>query len=128
MSKSYARRRTDPDDLSHPDNKPYTGKLVNHPLRNQDAVVTSGTLRAFEALLELLDSGDGWIRMTSDLDSKTIYLKYKYKHGKWKNHYVMAVATPDILAWGITLLLAKVEQVAAGERKPTHDSAYNYED
>ncbi len=128
MSKQYARRlaKNDPkgDRRSRsflPEPSPLPASSVETEVRDL-AVLDTGA-----ALLALLARGDGWVRATSDLDLKNLYLKYKYTSGTWRGHYVMVVTTPDMLQWGMQLLLYKTHQADSGELRPSKDTPYNYQ-
>lgn len=80
--------------------------------------------RGCSALSHLLLRDDGWLRISPAGDGKTVYLKWKYSRGPWRNHYVMAVG--HIWAWDIAieLLERKVAEVDQGSRVPTKDTWY----
>ncbi len=127
MSKAHERRTRESKDVRS--TNPNAGNaLHNHPLRNPDAPSHSPALDALRAQQAMLMRGDGWLRLTSDTDGKTIYLKYKWKSGNHRNKYVMVVATLDQLAWGLALLHTKCEKADTGEIRPTPDAAYNYDE
>lgn len=74
----------------------------------------------------LLARGDGWMRWTSDMEGKTVFLKYKFTSLHWPNHYVF-VSGPvyDIALW-VGALVRKCEKVDSGDLKPTQDKPYNH--
>jgi hypothetical protein len=75
---------------------------------------------------ELLANPHGWLRFTTSLDGKTLYLKYKWTHpAHLRNTYVMAVVAPYQLGLGLQILLGKVNDVEAGTRHPTPDKGYD---
>lgn len=129
MSKTDTGRRvrTDPKgDVRSTTATPLGSAL--HPEKDHTSPYATTPTVAIGCLAHLLDRGDGWVRATSDTDGKTVYLKYKWKSGKWRNHYVMVVCVVDQLSWGLALLETKVSRVSGGEMRPTHDSAYNYDE
>lgn len=128
MSKQYARRLAKSD----PKGDRRSRSIIPVPLPATVPATESlerdlSTLDTGAALLALLARGDGWVRATADLDLKNLYLKYKYTAGAWRGHYVMVVTTPDMLQWGMQLLLYKTHQVDAGEQRPSKDTPYVYQ-
>lgn len=128
MSKAYRRRETRanadaatiiPDASDGAATDGYLADIVGN---------TPKASTGLPALAQLLHRGDGWVRMVGDLDGKNLYLKYKWTGGEWRNHYVMAVVMLETLSFGLGLLLAKVQQVDIGVRRPTPDRNFDYTD
>jgi hypothetical protein len=129
MSKQYARR--DPKADPKGDRRSRTISPPVPPVQTYEYHLTERGEAALNAMVDLADllmRGDGWVRMTSSLDMKTVYLKYKYNHGQWKGCYVMVVATLDQLAWAVSLLHYKLQQVERAELRPSQDTFYDWKD
>jgi hypothetical protein len=79
---------------------------------------------AMDALRSLMNSGEGYVRITADLDGK-MFWRWKWTEGQHAGYYVMFVAdkyTP--FHDGANGLAAKAGDVWAGKRKPTKDKPY----
>ena len=74
----------------------------------------------------LLGRGDGWMRWTSDLDGKVLFLKYKFTSIRWPNHYVFVSGPIWDVALMVSALVRKCEKVDAGQLQPTMDKPYNH--
>lgn len=129
MSKQYERRRAKSDPKGDrrsrsisPDPAPVAGIILERQelgLLDQDAIYS---------LQWLLTRGDGWVRLTSTLDMKTVYAKYKWTSGNNRGKYVMAVGTVDQMAWVLCLLRHKALEVDRGERSPSQDTFYDWKE
>lgn len=126
MSKAYARR------AAHRNPKGDVRSTTIQPVPQdgpQAALLPDGLspliYDATECLQVLLTRGDGWVRVTADMDGKNVYCKYKYHRGENRGYYVMAVVTVDQLLWGLQLLVAKTNQVDLGLLRPAKDTAYD---
>lgn len=93
-------------------------------LVGQTVAVSAGD-RALEAFTALLLRVDGWLRIVSHDDGKTVYFKFKFTSDRWPNHYVMYVEREYCYACGLIGLLAKVHAVDAGHLKPVEDHFYD---
>lgn len=73
--------------------------------------------------LELLAGveADGYFKATLGDEGKTWFLCWRWQHGTWAGHYVMARVLRGQVAFGLSLLLEKVAEVRCGVRKPTRD-------
>lgn len=76
-------------------------------------------------LAVILGRDDGWLRVVPDHDTQVLWLKWKYTHGPWAGHYVMARVGDWAVAYGLSLLLDKLDAVDVGARRPTKDTAYD---
>lgn len=95
-----------------------------HPAHRD--VVTTGTLESHRAytlfaLGVLVDRADGWLRVVPERDGNSVFIKWKFTHGLWDGHYVLAVTTRFSIAAGFATLLEKLEDVDRGRRRPTKD-------
>lgn len=119
----YAKNPTTPRKNLVPDGNPQTGDDSEAPQELAQTNSRSDSLIA-EALTELLSYTDGWLRLTPDMEHKTLFLKFKFRRGTWQGYYVMSVVEPHLLGLGLDLLLGKVIAVHAGAVKPTKDTPY----
>lgn len=74
-----------------------------------------------DALMELLDRTDGWLRIVPDGEHKCVFFKWKFHRGPHAGHYVMSVVEWYQIAYGLQLIALKVAQVDEGSLKPTKD-------
>jgi len=79
-----------------------------------------------EDMICLVGRGDGWMRWTSDLDGKVLFLKYKFTSIRWPNHYVFVSGPIWDVANLVAALVRKCEKVDADELVPTQDKPYNH--
>lgn len=77
-------------------------------------------------LVELLTRGDGWMRWTSDLEGKTLFLKYKFTSQQHPNHYVFVSGPVHDVTKLVAYLVRKCQLVDAGQYRPTEDKPYNH--
>lgn len=80
------------------------------------------TAHAGFAFATILLRTDGWLRVIPCGDGKQSYFKYKFNQGRWRNHYVMYVASYTDWSGGLVGLWEKVSEVDQGTRKPALDS------
>jgi hypothetical protein len=90
----------------------------------QSATKEGWTGSSREALQQLLMRDDGWLRAIPDGAGKTAYLKWKFTRGCFTGSYVMVVIRPWEGDDGFRMLLAKIMNCYAGNRRPTPDKAY----
>jgi hypothetical protein len=83
------------------------------------AVVIPGLHNALELLAGV--DPDGFFKATTGDDGKSWFLAWRWQRGEWAGHYVMARVLRGEVAWGLQLLLDKVEAVRNGTRRPTRD-------
>lgn len=102
--------------------------LLPHPghqtqLASSAAHEVEVTIPALHHLLEQISGphNDGYFKLSLGDEGKTWYLAYKWQHGPWAGHYVMARVERGDLVFAGTLLAEKVIAVRAGYRKPTKD-------
>lgn len=78
-----------------------------------------------DALSAIALYDEGWLRVVSHEMGKTVYYKFKFSKGKYKNSYVFYrddVRDPTTSLWG---LIGKIEAVYEGTHKPTPDTPYD---
>jgi hypothetical protein len=75
-------------------------------------------------MIALLARGDGWLRISGDIDGKTVWLKFKLNGTRWPNHYVMTSGPFHQLQKLLHQLRRKLEEVDSGAYKPTTDHYY----
>lgn len=79
---------------------------------------------AMDALRTLMGSGEGYIRITADLDGK-VFWRWKWTDGPNAGYYVMYVADKYApFHDGANGLAEKAGQVWSGRKKPTKDKPY----
>lgn len=72
----------------------------------------------------LLTRDDGWLRVVPHDDGQVQYWKWKFAHGKHRNHYVMYRVIVGDWTEGVLGLAQKLMEVDDGIRKPAYDSPF----
>jgi hypothetical protein len=95
---------------------------LDENIRNPDMASSARSAMAFQ---EIISRGDGWLRVTSDENGKTVFMKYKFTSGPHEGHYVMFVGVPGAgLSDLLEGLLWKVRDADRGTLRPTMDTIY----
>lgn len=101
-----------------PSASPYQTRLPDGP--DYDCAVN---LPQVHDLMERITGveADGYYKISPGDEGKTWFVAYKWQHGPYARHYVMARVHRGELGLAFTLLAEKVLAVRAGLRKPTLD-------
>ena len=74
-----------------------------------------------EALEGLLTRDDGWLRISPQNDGRSVYFKWKFTAGKYRDTYVMTVYPYHQCTEGLARLASKIDAVYRGEQTPVKD-------
>lgn len=118
LPRGTVARGTPPSDPPQAQTSPHQTGLLD-----ETTATTQVTLPALHNLLESIVGvhNDGYFKLSLGDEGKTWYLAFKWQHGPWAGHYVMARVLRGDLVFAATLLAEKVIGVRAGYRKPTLD-------
>ena len=102
------------------------GRLRPRPLTSPASPHEPGASTAYAGnpLLSLVTREDGWLRIVPGRDTEQVYIKWKFTHGRWTRHYVMAVVQYWQMGYGLSLLVDKLDAVDEGTLKPTLDTPF----